>query len=66
VVSVKKTFPIELEAELHKRLKIAAIEEGLTLQDWILKTLAEKVGCNGTNAITSQERKRNARPSGRS
>jgi len=23
-----KTFPVELEEELHKRLKIAAIQEG--------------------------------------
>jgi len=47
---VKKTFPIEIDQELHKRLKISAIEEGLTLQDWIIRTLREKVSRNGTDA----------------
>ncbi|TMQ01205.1 MAG: hypothetical protein E6L09_04275 [Verrucomicrobia bacterium] len=31
--------------ELHKRLKITAIEEGLTLHDLVIKALEEKVGC---------------------
>ena len=39
-----KTFPVELDEYLHKRLKIAAIEEGLTLHDLIVKTLQERVG----------------------
>ena len=43
VFSMAKTFPVELDEELHKRLKIAAIKEGLTLQDWVVKTLASKV-----------------------
>ena len=30
---MSKTFPIELGEDLHKRLKIAAIHEGLTLHD---------------------------------
>jgi len=37
-----KTFPVELEEELHKRLKIAAIEEGVTLHDLIVRTLEDK------------------------
>lgn len=41
---MNKTFPIELSEGLHKRLKIAAIHEGLTLHDLIVKTLDEKVG----------------------
>ena len=45
-----KTFPIELDEDLHKRLKIAAIEEGLTLHDWIVRTLEEKVVDNGTGS----------------
>jgi hypothetical protein len=52
-----KTFPIELSEELHKKLKIAAIEEGLTLQDWILKTLEERIGGNGTGKSASSKRK---------
>ena len=41
---MNKTFPIELGEDLHKRLKIAAIQDGVTLHDWIVKTLDEKVG----------------------
>ncbi|MBI4663142.1 MAG: toxin-antitoxin system HicB family antitoxin [Verrucomicrobia bacterium] len=47
-----KTFPIELSEELHKRVKIAAIQEGLTLHDWIVKTLEEKVGDDGNYRAT--------------
>ena len=39
-----KTFPIELDEDLHKRAKIAAIHEGVTLHDWIIITLEEKLG----------------------
>ena len=39
-----KTFPIELDEDLHKRLKIDAIEEGLTLHNLVLRTLEEKFG----------------------
>ena len=52
-----KTFPIELDEDLHKRLKIAAIEEGLTLHDWIVRTLEEKLVGNGTDGRTSPKRK---------
>ena len=41
-----KTFPIELSEDLHKRLKHAAVDEGMTLHEWILRTLTEKVGSN--------------------
>ncbi|PYK65403.1 MAG: hypothetical protein DME21_01365 [Verrucomicrobia bacterium] len=51
-----KTFPVELDENLHKRLKIAAIEEGLTLHDLIVKILQERVGDNGTGASTSAKR----------
>lgn len=58
-----RTFPIELEEELHKRLKIAAIEEGLTLQEWILRALAEKVGAYGNR---TNRTKKNGRDTERS
>lgn len=38
-----KTFPLEIEEELHKRLKIEAIKENKTLHSLIIETLAEKV-----------------------
>lgn len=56
---MNKTFPIELEEELHKRLKIAAIEEGLTLHDLIVRTLEQKVGGNGTGRNPLTKRKDN-------
>jgi predicted HicB family RNase H-like nuclease len=42
-----KTFPVELPESLHKRLKIAAIQDGLTLHDWIVKALEQKVERKG-------------------
>ena len=55
-----KTFPIEIDNELHKRLKIAAIEEGITLHQWITKTLEEKVCGNGSSVNKSRQRKSGA------
>ncbi|MBI4327071.1 MAG: toxin-antitoxin system HicB family antitoxin [Chloroflexi bacterium] len=52
---MNKTFPVELEEELHKRLKIAAIEEGITLHDLIVKTLQEKAGLNGDKRNTQNK-----------
>lgn len=42
-----KTFPVQLPEELHRRLKHASIDEGISLHDWILKTLDDSVA-NGT------------------
>ena len=39
----KKTFPLEFEEELHKSLKIRAVEEGKTLHSLIIETLSAKV-----------------------
>lgn len=36
----RKTFPLEIEEELHKSLKIRAIEEGVTLHTLIIDTLS--------------------------
>ena len=54
---MNKTFPIELSEELHKRIKIAAIHAGLTLHDWVVKTLEERVGDDGNirNILTKRE-----------
>ncbi len=54
---MKKTFPVQLDDELHKRVKHAAIDDGMTLHDWIIKLLAEKVGIGGTNAHDSGKQK---------
>ncbi len=53
---MNKTFPIELSEDLHKRLKHAAVDEGMTLHDWILRTLTEKVGGNGGPEENSAKR----------
>jgi len=39
-----KTFPIQLSADLHQALKIAAINAGMTLQGYCIKVLADHVG----------------------
>jgi hypothetical protein len=56
---MNKTFPIELSEELHKRLKHAAVDEGMTLHDWIVRALSEKVGGNGGSEETSSRRNPN-------
>ena len=54
-----KTFPVELDEELHRRIKHAAIDEGIPLHDWIIKALEEKIGIEGKNA--NNNRKRNSK-----
>ena len=54
-----KTFPIELDEALHKRLKIAAIEEGVTLHDLIVKALEERVGGYETRVHSATKRQGN-------
>jgi predicted HicB family RNase H-like nuclease len=39
----RKTFPLEIEDELHKALKYKAIETNQTLHSFIIETLTEKV-----------------------
>jgi predicted HicB family RNase H-like nuclease len=39
----RKTFPLEIEEELHKSLKIKAIEEGKTLHSLIIDTLSSQI-----------------------
>lgn len=38
-----KTFPLEMEEDLHKALKYKAIESDQTLHAFIINTLAEKI-----------------------
>jgi hypothetical protein len=60
---MNKTFPIEFDEELHKRAKIAAIHEGTTLHDWIIKTLEEKLTDNGSTRTNKEERNSNSQRS---
>jgi hypothetical protein len=47
---VKKIFPLDLDEDLHRRLKHAAIDAGLTLHAFILRVLEEHVDHNGVRA----------------
>ncbi|MBN8460310.1 MAG: hypothetical protein J0M04_20975 [Verrucomicrobia bacterium] len=38
-----KTFPLDIDENLHKALKISAISEGKTLHSLIIDTLSAKV-----------------------
>lgn len=40
-MSKKKTYPLELEEDFHKELKIKAIEEDKSLKDLMLEALEE-------------------------
>lgn len=39
----KKTFPLEIEDDLHKALKVKAIEEDKTLHSLIIETLSARL-----------------------
>lgn len=39
----KKTFPLEIEDDLHKALKVRAIHEDKTLHSLIIETLSARV-----------------------
>ena len=52
----KKTFPLEIEDDLHKRLKIVAIKEDKTLHALIIDTLSERVQ-EGRGAYETEPRK---------
>jgi hypothetical protein len=45
---MKKIFPIELEESLHRQLKHAAIDAGMSLHALIIRTLEENVNHKGT------------------
>jgi predicted DNA-binding ribbon-helix-helix protein len=57
---MKKIFPIELEEDLHRQLKHAAIDAGMTLHALILRTLEENVNHKG-NALKKSIRNCNGR-----
>ena len=54
-----KIFPVQLPEELHRQLKHASIDDGMSLHDWILKTLQERVGNRASKKKASRT---NARP----
>lgn len=62
---MKKVFPIELEEDLHRRIKHAAIDAGITLHAWIVKVLEENVDHNGAaskqRSMNHDKSKRNDR-----
>jgi len=39
-----KTFPLRLTDEFHKEIKIAATKEGISIHDFIVKAVLEKLG----------------------
>jgi hypothetical protein len=58
---MKKIFPIELEEVLHRQLKHAAIDAGMSLHALIIKTLEENVNHKG-NVQKKKIRNRDGKP----
>ncbi len=56
-----KTFPVQLPEELHRQLKHASIDEGISLHDWIVKTLEERVKNDAPKRKGAQTNARNSR-----
>ena len=38
-----KTFPLQMQDDLHKQVKHAAIDEGKTLHEWIIDAIKRKL-----------------------
>ena len=57
---MKKVFPLDLDEDLHRRLKHAAIDSGLTLQALIMRVLEEHVDHSGVT--TWKEAKNHDQP----
>jgi len=38
-----KTFPLKLGLEFHKRIKLAAVKSGETIEHFIIKAIKEKL-----------------------
>jgi hypothetical protein len=53
---MEKVFPIRIDDTLHRRMKHAAIDAGMTLHAWIVRVLEEHACCDGS-ASTKRPRK---------
>jgi hypothetical protein len=42
-----KTFPLHLDEDLHRSIKHAAIDEGITMREWILRAAYERLSNEG-------------------
>ena len=60
---MKKVFPLDLNEDLHRRLKHAAIDAGLTLQAFIIHVLEGHI--DHDSARTSKGTKNNDQPAHR-
>ena len=52
---MKKVFPIKLEEALHRQLKHAAIDSGMSLQEWIIEVLSANIN---HQSVASNKKKR--------
>jgi predicted HicB family RNase H-like nuclease len=59
----RKTFPLEMEDELHKALKYKAIESDQTLHTYIIETLMARVQEEPAQYVLSS--RQTANPGGR-
>jgi predicted HicB family RNase H-like nuclease len=55
-----KTFPLEMEDNLHKALKYKAIESDQTLHSYIIETLAAKVQEDPAHYVVSNRKAANS------
>lgn len=53
--NASKTFPIEMKEDLHRKLKIRAVNEGKSLHALILEILASSI----RESATQEDRKSN-------
>ncbi|OFX14744.1 MAG: hypothetical protein A2Z18_09510 [Armatimonadetes bacterium RBG_16_58_9] len=54
-----KTFPLQLDEELHRLARHAAIDEGISLREWIIRAIAGKLhSADETESADSKERNR--------
>ncbi len=68
---MRKTFPLQLNDDLHKQMKHASFDAGQTLHDWVLSAITQRLGTesseikkgnHGSNSgKTKKVKKNNAR-----
>ena len=58
-----KTFPLQIDDDLHRRMKHAAIDEELTLHEWVIAAINERLEAWG-RVQSEKARKRGDRDAG--
>lgn len=54
---MKKTFPLQLDLELHRRMKHACLDAGETLRDWVIGAIEMRLQADSIGVQDSRQQK---------